>query len=97
MNESGVLGRFILDFGRVVAQMQHDMYHVYTVDEHTIFAIGILAGMERGDFSSELPLITEITNDLLSRNVLYLALFLHDIGKGRGGNHSTIGSKIALK
>ena len=97
MNESGVLGRFILDFGRVVAQMQHDMYHVYTVDEHTIFAIGILSGIERGDLSAELPLVTEIASEMLSRNVLYLALFLHDIGKGRGGNHSTIGSKIALK
>ena len=97
MNESGVLGKFILDFGRVVAQMQHDMYHVYTVDEHTIFAIGILWSLERGELSEQLPLVTEIASDLLSRNVLYLALFLHDIGKGRGGNHSSIGAKIALK
>ncbi|MEE2694611.1 MAG: [protein-PII] uridylyltransferase [Pseudomonadota bacterium] len=97
MNESGVLGKFILDFGRVVAQMQHDMYHVYTVDEHTIFAIGILWSLERGDLSEQLPLVTEIASDLLSRNVLYLALFLHDIGKGRGGNHSIIGARIASK
>jgi [protein-PII] uridylyltransferase len=97
MNESGVLGRFILDFGRVIAQMQHDMYHVYTVDEHTIFAIGILWVIEEGELSGELPLVTEIASDMLSRNVLYLALFLHDIGKGRGGNHSTIGSKVARK
>ena len=97
MNESGVLGKFILDFGRVVAQMQHDMYHVYTVDEHTIFAIGILWSLEKGELSEQLPLVTDIAGDLLSRNVLYLALFLHDIGKGRGGNHSTIGAKIASK
>jgi [protein-PII] uridylyltransferase len=77
MNEAGVLGRFILDFGRVVAQMQHDMYHVYTVDEHTVFAVGILSGIESGKFADELPLATELSESLLSREVLYLALFLH--------------------
>ena len=97
MNEAGVLGRFILDFGRVVAQMQHDMYHVYTVDEHTVFAVGILSGIESGKFGDELPLATELSGNLLSREVLYLALFLHDIGKGRGGNHSIIGARIARK
>lgn len=97
MNEAGVLGRFILDFGRVVSQMQYDMYHVYTVDEHTVFAVGILSGMESGEFTEELPLATKIVGDLLSREVLYLALFLHDIGKGRGGNHSIIGAQIARK
>ena len=97
MNEAGVLGRFITDFGRVVSQMQHDMYHVYTVDEHTIFAIGILSGLESGKFAAEFPLATKIVGDVLSREVLYLALFLHDIGKGRGGNHSVIGARIARK
>ncbi|MCH9020661.1 MAG: [protein-PII] uridylyltransferase [Proteobacteria bacterium] len=97
MNEAGVLGRLIPDFGRVVAQMQHDMYHVYTVDEHTIFAIGILARIERGELADSLPLATGIVHEVLSRRVLYLALFLHDVAKGRGGDHSALGAEIALK
>jgi len=97
MNEAGVLGRFITAFGRVVAQTQHDMYHVYTVDEHTIFAIGLLSRIEKGELAEELPLATEIVHEVLSRKVLYLATFLHDIGKGRGGDHSEIGARIARK
>ncbi len=97
MNEAGVLGRFIPAFGRVVAQTQHDMYHVFTVDEHTIFAIGILSRIERGEIGDELPLASEIVHKVLSRKVLYLAVFLHDIGKGRGGSHSEIGARIARK
>ncbi|MFQ5958122.1 MAG: [protein-PII] uridylyltransferase [Alphaproteobacteria bacterium] len=97
MNEAGVLGRLIPDFGRVVAQMQHDMYHVYTVDEHTIRAIGVLARIERGELTDELPLATRIVHEVLSRRVLYLAVFLHDIAKGRGGDHSEIGAGIGLK
>ena len=59
MNEAGVFGRFVPDFGRVVAQMQYDMYHVYTVDEHTLFAIGILHKIESGALKEELPLATD--------------------------------------
>jgi len=97
MNEAGVLGRFVPDFGRVVAQMQHDMYHVYTVDEHTIRAIGVLAGIEKGALADELPLATGLIREVLSRRVLYLATFLHDIAKGRGRDHSSRGAEIALK
>jgi [protein-PII] uridylyltransferase len=97
MNEAGVFGRFIPDFGRVVAQMQYDMYHVYTVDEHTLFAIGILHQIEQGALKSELPLATAIAPTIVSRRALYLATLLHDIAKGRGGDHSVIGEKIALK
>ncbi len=97
MNEAGVFGRFIPDFGRVVAQMQYDMYHVYTVDEHTLFAIGILHKIERGLLEEELPLATQLTPTIVSRRALYLAVLLHDIAKGRGGDHSEIGEQIALK
>ena len=97
MNEAGVFGRFIPDFGRVVAQMQYDMYHVYTVDEHTLFAIGILHKIEQGALKDELPLATAIAPTIVSRRALYLATLLHDIAKGRGGDHSEIGEKIALK
>ena len=97
LNEAGVLGRFIPDFGRVVAQTQHDMYHVYTVDEHTIFAIGVLSRIEKGALATELPLATEIVHEVLSRKALYVALFLHDIAKGRGGDHSRLGAGVARK
>ena len=95
MNEAGVFGRFIPDFGRVVAQMQYDMYHVYTTDEHTIRAIGMLSEVERGELKDELPVSSEIIHKVLSREVLYVAVLLHDIAKGRGGNHSVLGASIA--
>ncbi len=97
MNEAGVFGKFIPDFGRVVAQMQYDMYHVYTVDEHTLFAIGILHQVETGQLKDELPVATAIMPTIVSRRALYLATLLHDIAKGRGGDHSQLGEKIALK
>ena len=97
MNESGVLGRFIPDFGRVVAQMQYDMYHVFTVDEHTIQAIGVLHKLERGELAKEAPACTEVMTSLISRRTLYLATFLHDIAKGRNADHSVLGAEVALK
>src|SRR5205807_4270609 len=97
MNEAGVFGKFIPDFGRVVAQMQYDMYHVYTVDEHTLFAIGILHQIETGQLREELPVASEIMPTIVSRRALYLATLLHDIAKGRGGDHSELGEKVALK
>ena len=97
LNEAGVFGRFIPDFGRVVAQMQHDMYHVFTVDEHTIMAIGILRGIEDGAFAEEMPIATEVVQTVQSRRALYMAVLLHDIGKGRGGDHSEIGEQVALR
>ena len=97
LNEAGVFGRFIPDFGRVVAQMQHDMYHVFTVDEHTIFAIGILHGIAEGAYRDDMPAASEAVHKIGSRKALSVALLLHDIAKGRGGNHSEIGAGIALK
>jgi [protein-PII] uridylyltransferase len=97
MNEAGVFGRFVPDFGRVVAQMQFDMYHHYTVDEHSIRAIGLVAAIERGDLKQDHPISTAIFRQIASRRVLYVAVLLHDIAKGRGGDHSEIGAEIALK
>ena len=97
MNEAGVFGRFVPDFGRVVAQMQFDMYHHYTVDEHSIRAIGLLAQIDRGELKSDHPLSTAIIKQIASRRLLYVAVLLHDIAKGRGGDHSVIGAEIALK
>ena len=97
MNEAGVFGRFIPDFGRVVAQMQYDMYHHYTVDEHTLFAIGIAHKIETGLLNDELPLATALAATIVSRRALYLAVLLHDIAKGRGGDHSMLGERVALR
>jgi [protein-PII] uridylyltransferase len=97
LSEAGVFGRFVPDFGRVIAQTQHDMYHVYTVDEHTVRAIGILSQIEQGRLAEEHPLANDIVHKIVSRRVLYLAVLLHDIAKGRGGDHSVIGEQIAYK
>ena len=97
MNEAGVFGRFVPDFGRVVAQMQFDMYHHYTVDEHSIRAIGLLAAIERGELKQDHPLSTAIIRQIASRRVLYAAVLLHDIAKGRGGDHSELGAEVALR
>lgn len=95
MNESTVFGRFVPDFRRVVAQMQFDMYHHYTVDEHSIRAIGLLAEIERGDLKADHPLSTAIMRQIVSRRVLFVATLLHDIAKGRGGDHSVLGAEVA--
>jgi len=97
MNESGLLGRFIPDFGRVVAMMQFNMYHHYTVDEHLIRAIGVLAEIDAGAVEAEHPLANEIMPSIANRRALYLALFLHDIAKGRPEDHSIAGARIARK
>ena len=96
MNEAGVFGRFVPDFGRVVAQMQFDMYHHYTVDEHSIRAIGLLSRIERGDLKEDHPLATAVFRHISSRRVVYVATLLHDIAKGRGGDHSVLGAEVAL-
>jgi [protein-PII] uridylyltransferase len=95
MNEAGVFGRFVPDFGRVVAQMQFDMYHHYTVDEHSIRAIGLVSRIERGELHDDHPLATAIFRHISSRRVLYVATLLHDIAKGRGGDHSVLGAEVA--
>jgi [protein-PII] uridylyltransferase len=95
MNEAGVLGRFIPEFGRIVAMMQFNMYHHYTVDEHLIRAVGILAEIERGALAGDHPLSTAIFPTLTSRRALYVAVLLHDIAKGRSEHHSIAGARIA--
>ena len=95
MNEAGVLGRFLPAFGHAVALMQFNMYHHYTVDEHLIRAVGILAAIERGELRKDHPLASDLFGRIASRGVLYAAIFLHDIAKGLPGNHSETGAGIA--
>jgi [protein-PII] uridylyltransferase len=97
MNESGLLGKFVPDFGRVVAMMQFNMYHHYTVDEHLIRSIGVLAEIDAGVLESEHPLANGIMPTITNRRALYVALFLHDIAKGRIEDHSVAGARIARK
>src|ERR1700720_1492078 len=96
MNEAGVLGRFVPAFGRIVAMMQFNMYHHYTVDEHLLRFIGVLSDIEAGrsedaKFASELMATIQPRH----RDLLYVALFLHDIAKGRVEDHSVVGASIA--
>lgn len=95
MNEAGVLGRFIPDFGRIVALMQFNMYHHFTVDEHLLRAVGHLADMEAHRHVQEHPLASAIVASIEKRTALYLALFLHDIAKGRPEDHSLAGAEVA--
>ena len=97
MNEAGVFGRFVPDFGRVVARMQYDMYHHYTVDEHSIRAIGLISKIASGTLKAEHKLSHALLQQLASRRVLHVAALLHDIAKGRGGDHSELGADVALK
>ena len=95
MNEAGVFGRFVPEFGRVVGLMQFNMYHHYTVDEHLIRAVGYVASIDRGEHRSEHPLATDVIKRIKSRATLYVAMLLHDIAKGLPGDHSDVGEAIA--
>ncbi|MCI5110983.1 MAG: [protein-PII] uridylyltransferase [Marivita sp.] len=97
MNELGVLSAFIPEFEPIVAMMQFNMYHHYTVDEHTIQCIWHLSEIENGHLEEDLPVASSILKDGVNRKVLYIALLLHDIGKGRDEDHSVLGAKIARK
>ena len=95
MNELGILGAFIPEFAPIVAMMQFNMYHHYTVDEHTIQCISHLAQIEREELIEELPVASSILKGGINRRVIYVALLLHDIGKGRPEDHSILGAQIA--
>src|SRR5580704_6591112 len=98
MNEAGVLGHFVRAFGRIVAMMQFNMYHHYTVDEHLLRCIGVLGEIERGG-KEEFALASDLMRTIQPqhRAVLYVALFLHDIAKGRIEDHSIAGARIARR
>jgi [protein-PII] uridylyltransferase len=97
MNESGVLGKFIPEFGRVVGLMQFSMYHHYTVDEHLLRTVGVLSRIDQGRLKEDHPLVSEILPALNHRAALYLAVFLHDIAKGRKEDHSIAGAELARR
>ncbi|WP_299192231.1 [protein-PII] uridylyltransferase [uncultured Litoreibacter sp.] len=95
MNELGVLGAFIPEFGNIIAMMQFNMYHSYTVDEHTIQTISVLAQIERAELVEELPIASSILKEGINRRIIYVALLVHDLGKGQKEDHSILGAKLA--
>ncbi|WP_035051455.1 [protein-PII] uridylyltransferase [Andreprevotia chitinilytica] len=97
MNQYGVLGRYIPKFGDLVGRMQHDLFHVYTVDEHTLMVLRNMRRFAVPAFTHEYPLCSRLIEEFARPEVLYLAALFHDIGKGRGGDHSTIGRDIAAE
>jgi len=95
MNESGVLGRFIPEFGRVVGQMQFNMYHAYTVDEHTLRAVEVIADIDAGRLKEDHPLAVQVMPLIADKEALFLAMLLHDTGKGKEEGQEEGGAKAA--
>nr|WP_245825239.1 [protein-PII] uridylyltransferase [Neoasaia chiangmaiensis] len=97
LSETGLLGALLPDWSRIVGQMQFDTYHIYTVDVHSIEAVRVLGCIEQGSMADEIPLAYDLARDGQSRRALYVATLIHDIAKGRGGDHSELGSEVALE
>jgi [protein-PII] uridylyltransferase len=95
MTEAGVLGRYLPEYGRIVAQMQFNMYHSYTVDEHTLRAVGVIADIAAGRHAADHPLATNVMPLIADREALYLAMLLHDTGKGGAGGQEKAGARAA--
>ena len=97
MNQYGILGHYLPAFGRIVGQMQHDLFHVYTVDEHILMVIRNLRRFSEPQHAHEYPLCSRLMADFERKEVLYLAGLFHDIAKGRGGDHSELGQRDARR
>ena len=97
MNQYGVLGRYLPEFGRIVGQMQHDLFHVYTVDQHILMVVRNLRRFTMPELAHEFPLCTQLMNDFSRRWLLFVAALYHDIAKGRGGDHSVLGARDASR
>ncbi len=95
MNQYGILGHYIPAFGRIVGQMQHDLFHVYTVDEHILMVVRNLRRFAVPEYAHEIPLCSQLMSEFARPEVLYVAGLFHDIAKGRGGDHSQLGKKDA--
>ena len=95
MNQYGILGAYIPAFGRIVGQMQHDLFHVYTVDEHILMVVRNLRRFAVPEFAHELPQCSRLMSEFARPEVLYIAGLFHDIAKGRGGDHSQLGKRDA--
>lgn len=97
MNRNGILGRYIPAFGRIVGQMQHDLFHVYTVDEHILMVVRNLRRFTLPEHAHEFPLCSKLIKDFARQEVMHMAGLFHDIAKGRGGDHSKLGRADAAR
>lgn len=97
MNRYGILGCYIPAFGKIIGQMQHDLFHVYTVDEHILNVLGNLRRFAKPDLKHEFPLCSRVFAAFDAPHLLYIAAIFHDIAKGRGGDHSILGTLDAIK
>jgi [protein-PII] uridylyltransferase len=97
MNQYGILGRYLPEFGRIVGQMQHDLFHVYTVDQHILMVVRNLRRFTMPEFAHEFPLCSALMNGFERRWLLYIAALYHDIAKGRAGDHSGLGARDARR
>jgi [protein-PII] uridylyltransferase len=97
MNQTSVLGRYLLNFRRIVGQMQHDLYHVYTVDQHILMVLRNLRRFSVAEHAHEYPFCSQLIANFERPYVLYVAALFHDIAKGRGGDHSTLGMADARR
>lgn len=97
MNRYGILGQYIPAFGKIVGQMQHDLFHVYTVDEHILNVLANLRRFAKPELKHEFPLCSQLFSAFEKPYLLYLAALFHDIAKGRGGDHSTLGTHDAKR
>ncbi|HTP63230.1 MAG TPA: [protein-PII] uridylyltransferase [Burkholderiales bacterium] len=97
MNQYDVLGAYMPEFGRIVGQMQHDLYHVYTVDQHILTVLRNLRRFTMPEFAHEFPLCSQLMSGFERHWLLYVAALFHDIAKGRGGDHSTLGKVDARR
>ena len=95
MHHLGFLNRFLPEFERIYCKVQHDVYHIYTVDTHTLFAVGEIARLWRGEHRDTLPLLTQLALEVDKRWLLLLAVLLHDVGKGSGGGHAEVGADLS--
>jgi [protein-PII] uridylyltransferase len=95
MHHLGFLNRFIPEFERIYCKVQHDVYHIYTVDTHTLFAVGEIVNLWRNKEKEKLPLLTQVAHEIDKRYLLLLAVLLHDVGKGSGGGHAEIGAELS--
>jgi [protein-PII] uridylyltransferase len=95
MHHLGFLNRFIPEFERIYCKVQHDVYHIYTVDTHTLFAVEEIVKLWRGEHRDTLPLLTQLALEVDKRWLLLLAVLMHDVGKGSGGGHAEVGAELS--
>src|SRR5699024_11358079 len=93
MNRYGVLGRYLPNFGHIIGRMQYDLFHTLTVDEHSLFVIRNLRRLSQPRFNDELPFASRLMQSLDNSHILLIAALMHDIAKGRGGDHSELGNE----